>query len=327
MAIAPDFDLTLLSASEEDLVASLGARRPEAERMAALRTLAGRGVKKAAPILRRIARSAASIAPMRAAASIALGRDADRANQTALLAALKAPEDEVVRRAAEALGRIGDRKALTALRASTVPREPAAARAHGFARSLISYRLGLGSDLLATRTPPQPLEREEPVEAAPIRAETLARIAPRLPEEVPAIRLAPAGGAALSCERNDFLILPAEAPGEIRRTNAVVGVVLRKADSLGRFSLHLYLMTHPAGGGKLALFGVRPDGTVTHRGELTPGDETHTFRFEALDTRLATPLTLEGRVTTDRKAVTVTRATTGHRANTALSRARVPGKG
>lgn len=327
MAIAPDFDLALLSASDEELVASLGARRPEAERAAALRILAGRGIKKAAPVLRRIARSAASIASLRAAASIALGRDADRANQTALIAALKAPEDEVARRAAEALGRIGDRKALSALRAGAVPRQPAAARAHGFARSLISYRLGLNSDLLVARIPPQPLGAEEVVEAGPINAEILRQISTRLPEEAPAIRLAPAGGVALRCERNEFLILPSEAPGDIRRTNAVVGVVLRKADSLGHFALHLYLMTHPAGDGRLALFGVRPDGSVTHRGEVMPGDQGHDFRFEALDTPLSSPLLIEGRMDAARKAVAVTRARTGHRANTALSRARVPSKG
>ncbi len=300
MAITTDFEPALFAMSEEELIAKVGARGPAEERGEALRTLARRSIKRAAPTLRNVARKAAPIASMRATAAIALGRDADPANQAPLIAALKAPEDRVVRRAAEALGRIGDAKALAALRAARVPSAPAAARAHGFAQSLISYRLGLGSDLVVARVAVAERGRKgEKVEATAIPPATFKRIAACLPEEVPAIALAKKGGVAFTCCGADYLVLLAERAGDLARANAVAAVVLRRGGPLNRFALHLYLLTHPAGGNNLAIHGARPDGTVTYRGEVTPTKNGHAFHLEALATPLARPALIEGQLSQD----------------------------
>ena len=310
MASAIDFELTLAEMSDEELEASLGGRRPPEDRTAALRALVGRGIRRVTPTLRRIARSSTSIAPMRATAAIALGKDADPANQAALIAALKAPDDRVVRRAAEALGRIGDAKALVALGKSAVPVAPAAARAHDFARSLISYRLGLGSDLLRTRLPLQPRGRkDETAEGAPINAATLKRVTATLPEEAPGIALAPKGGVHFKCGRSEVLVLPAAKPGDVSRTNAVVAVALRRSGSLDRFALHLYLMAHPAGDGTAALFGVRPDGSMTHAGSMSVAKKGWDVRLEALDTPLSRPTLIEATLAPDGARIEKTKAT------------------
>ena len=300
MARVPDFELPLFAMSDEELIAKVGARGPAGERGEALRLLVRRSIRRAAPILRNIARKAAPIASMRATAAIALGRDADPANQAPLIAALKAPEDRVVRRAAEALGRIGDTKALAALRASRAPSAPAAARAYAFAQSLISYRLGLGSDLIVSQTPLARRERKgDPVAVSAIPTAVARRVAGTLPEEAPAIALAPKGGIAFACRRVAYVVVPAVKPHDPTKVNAVAAVVLRRSGSLDRFALHLYILAHPAGDGTAALHGVRPDGSVTWRGEMREGHEGPTFVLEALDTPLSSPAKVEGMLTPD----------------------------
>lgn len=312
MASRMDLGGPLHLASEAQLIASVGARRPLLERRLALKELIGRKVKRAAPILRRIARSAAAPAELRMTAAIAMGRDPDPANRRALEAALAAPDDEVVRRAAEALGRIGDRKALAALAETTVPGAPAAARALGFARSLISYRLGLGTELIGRQGAPAKLnaKRATPLGIAPIGRKAVAEAKARLPQELPGLAIRAEGGVALTCGRTDLLVLPNAAPAKAMRGNFVPAVVLRRADSLGHFALHLYILATPAGGGRFTLHGARPDGSIAYAGSAWGEGERLAFRLEALDAALAQPFLMEGALDPKGAALEVTTART-----------------
>lgn len=329
MTSATDFELTLAAMDDAALEASLSKRRVPEERTAVLRELiARRGVRRAAPILRRIARSATAVASMRTTAALALGKDLDPANQPALVAALGSDDDRVVRRAAEALGRIGDVRALEALRVARVPSAPAASRAHRFARSLIAYRLGLASDPVLSSLPVQQLGRGgQAIEAAPIPAALRKRLAEWLPEEAPGIEVEVAGGVRLDCRNSSWLVLPAKRAREAAELPAVSAVVLRRSGPLDRYALHLYLLTHRSGDRALALHGVRPDGTITHRGEIVLGKARHDFRLEALETPLSPAVAIEGQLGTDSPAITIVKARVGPRTRTPLTRPRVPGGG
>lgn len=318
MAIATDFELTLEALDDAALEARLDERQPPQEREAALRILVGRSVRRAAPVLRRIVRSAASSAAMRATAANALGRDANPENVPPLIAALADGEDRVVRRAAEALGRIGGETALAALHASRMPSGPAL-RAHQFAQSLISYRLRLNTNRLASRTPVQQLgPGARPADVAPIPARLRQHLPQWLPEETPGLDPKPEGGAYLDCGGSEYLVLPEQSARDLSGSNAVAAVVLRRSGPVARFALHLYLMTHPAGDRSLVLHGVRPDGTVTHRGTVTRGAAGHRFRLEALETPLAPAMSVEGEWRTAGPALTITRAEVGRHGVTPL---------
>ena len=213
---------------------------------------------------------------VRAVAAVEAGKQAAPGSERALVAALRSGPPLVVRRAAESLGRIGGPEALPALRAlRSSEEEPAVARAVSFARSLISYRFGLGSDLLKTPGAGEILTLDDPepiqIQATPVGADAVERIAPRYRLEVPGVALSPRGALQLRCDPNEFLLVPHEGIAALGERNAVVGVVLKRAQSLEYFALHLYLLSHPREEGTLSLFGVRPDGTLTHFGEMHLG--------------------------------------------------------
>lgn len=326
-----DLGSPLHLASDDQLIASLVARRPLAERRTALKELIGRRVKRAAPILRRIARSATAAPELRMTAAIALGQEPGAENRRALEAALGAKDDEVARRTAEALGRIGDRKSLEALRTSPVPGAPAAARAHGFARALISYRLGLGTDLVLAQGAPARLDpkRATTLPIAPIGRVNLAQAKARLPRELPELPVHLEGGVELKCNGVDLLVVPHAAPAKAMRGNFVPAVVFRRAHSLGHFTVHLYILAHPIRPGAWALHGARPDGTIAYKGEAHGDLKQLRFTLDALDVPLAPPFFMEGALDPKTAVLDVTAARTARTAskqNLTPARA-VPGPG
>ncbi len=289
---------TNVARMDEEALLGLASSRAEsvAMRGAAARELTRRDPEKAEPLLARLTRDPEAPAESRSAAASALGRHKSAVAEAALTAALVAQEPLVVRRVAEALGRIGGPDALDALRRVAVPRDPAASRALGFAKSLIAYRLGLTEELLSAPSP-APLRGEGvPLDVAPASAALKAKVAERLPRELPALDVRIAAAVRVACERQEAVVLPASTPAALLRSSGVAAVVMKRAYSLGHFATHLYLLTHPGDDGRLALFGVRPDGTITHRGEARPRDQGLDFRLEALAMPYADPMRIAGRV-------------------------------
>ena len=238
---------------------------------------------------------------------MALGKRPSAGAEAALKAALAASEPLVVRRASDALGRIGGPEALETLRTVATPREPAAARALGFAKSLIAYRHGLNQELLSAPAP-APLRGEgAPLTVEPASAQLKAKVAERLPRELPAVTVRVEAAVRVACERQEAVVLPASAPAVLARSSALAGVVMKRAHSLGHFVTHLYILSHPDSGDRLALFGVRPDGTMTHTGAAWPEGNGLRFKLEALATTYADPMRIEGQVDAD-GAVTITGA-------------------
>ena len=306
--MADDQEPVLSEVTQTELVHMIeqphGARR--------LRTLAAKELTRrdpdaATPLLARVLRDGTAPADLRSVAAVTLGRQPGAEHEAALGAALAAPEPLVVRRAAEALGRIGGREALTALKRAPVPAEPAAARALDFARSFIAYRLGLDEELLSAPAPAPMRGEGAPLAVEPASAQLKAEVAERLPRELPTVNVQLAAAVRVACERQEVVMLPASAPAPLSRSSAVAAVVMKRAHSLGRFVTHLYVLGHPAGAGRIALFGVRPDGTITHTGEARPGDGGLRFTLEALATPYADPMRVEGSVDAD-GAVTIIRA-------------------
>ena len=292
MARAPDTELLGLAkqAPERDLA------------VAAIRELVVRRTPRLGAILRSIVTDGERDPDLRTLAAVELGHDARPANREALAEVLTDAPPGVTRRAAEALGRIGDEDSLTRLRRLR-PSNPVLRQAVDFARSLISYRLGLGDDLLdapppprlddALRAPPMELTFATPPDA--VRTEAMAAAQ----REFPAVPLAPDGALSFECGSDRFYAAFTAAVQRrktlvpLRERNAVLVTVMKRAAAIGEYTAYLYVLTHPERAGRIRLFGVRPSGLIVLTGEAEVGDRVAEFRVGSLATPHLVPLTVE----------------------------------
>jgi len=318
------------SIGEEELVAAIQDDRQAMDPLVALKELVHRKSARVTPVLSAVVAEPRFPTDMRTAAAVELGKEVRPEHQRALIAGLRAGEPRVVRRTAEALGRIGDHEALEALQTLPLPSDPVAVRSITFARSLIAYRLGLGTQPIQ---PPQPADvlnlgetKAATLRPAPINDDLMKRIAPRLRTELPAIPVALQRGIRLTCAGNAFVLLPHEQASEMSKSSFVPAVVLKRSHSLGHFTLHLYILTHPVKEGTLALFGVRPDGIVTYTGEVRVADPVFHFRVEALNTPYSPPVDVEGSFTPRDQRIEFKKALVSPTLASSQRRARVPQK-
>lgn len=279
------------SLREDELINGVTGRRPDLNRTLALKELLRRRYPRRAGLLGEVVADRQAPPELRSTAALALGQEASAEGKAALIAALKTEEPLVVRRAAESLGRIGDREALAAL--AEVRAEPggATARSLAFARSLISYRLGLGTDRL--KPPPAadallsvPRERGVALKFEQVAPEAVRAAAPALKEALPAIAIAERGSVRFSCRTEHLWIVVSEdAAGEkglgrIAGREAVTAVVLKESSCPGGWYVYEYILSHPRDEKALEMFGVRPSGEMIHFGEvaLKGGEASVTLR-------------------------------------------------
>lgn len=251
-------------------------------------------------------------ADVRALAAVELGKQADTAHRQALLRALKVRERPVVRRAAEALGRIGDEEAYARL-GRLRPRDPVVSQSVRFARTLISYRLGLDRDLLdAPRAPRLPeSQRGEPMDidfatpSEPVAREALTAAE----EEFPALRLSTDGALDFSCGGDRFFVAfnrdvhRRKTLRGLRQHNAILMTVMRRPEVLGRYGAYMYVLTHPDSEDRLRLFAVRTTGLIALTGEVTVQERHATFRVDAQPSAHQVPVTVEAAYDHDERRI------------------------
>jgi hypothetical protein len=254
------------------------------------------------PLLRDVVLDRERPADVRATAAVALSHDPTPSAREALTQALDDEEPTVVRRAAEALGKIGDKAALARLDRVVAP-TAAARRSVDFARTLISYRLGLDTHRL--RQPPA----RSLLEVRPQRAEELRpsridrRQLPQIMEnaegEIPGVPLDQDTGVEFRCGDHRFVVVltrhlrKLDNLAPLGRTGALVGALLERSPSTDRYFLSEYLLSDPGPRGSRArIFGVRPTGVIAHVGELSA--DAGSFEVRAVDARVSPPVAIEG---------------------------------
>jgi hypothetical protein len=241
-------------------------------------------------------------AGLRATAAVALGREAHPETEEALVKALAAEDPSVARRAAEALGKIGSEEALAALKKARPADEPTR-RSIDFASALISARFGLAAE----RLPDPPQGQEIAVDRSTADQLLPARVGPKqkaavlaaAEKELPGIPLADQPLVGLECGQHFYALgLTAQLRqiadlGVLADADAVLGVLFERAPSDDHYFLFEYLLANPGRGGRrVEVYGVQPNGTFAHSGELQPASGA--FRLRTVDPRASPPVDIHG---------------------------------
>ena len=288
---------------QRELVAAVEGRSETLGSREALQELSRRRSSQRTSVLTEVVTDSRRPGDLRAAAAVELGRDNKASHRDALVGALRSRDHAVVRRAAEALGRIGDEDALAALR-SLRPRSAPVQQSVRFARTLVSYRLGLDSDRLQPPGADELLEvqpREAiPVTVEPLAAPSLEEVVPDLRQQLPAMPVSAEGAHTIICGDERFL-LTFNAELHRRKTLAMLGrrttvaaVVFKWSVGLDRFFLHEYQLVDPGQDGEPLLFGVRTTGVLIHFGRIDLRTEEADFSLRTLNTPYAPAVDIEG---------------------------------
>ena len=304
---------------ENDLIAAIrGGKQTCMDGLTALKWLSRSKSPRLKEVLGEVLSNRTLSAELRSTAAVELGKTAQPETEELLLPGLSAEEPSVVNRVASTLGRIGGKKALEALEAYEPAEGEVAPRSVTFARTLISYRLGLESHRLEPPSPKEVLKlaarTASTLKPEPVTAEDLKSLTHNLAYELAGVDLAGEGALLLSCEENDFLLVPAaeiqkaKSLAGLRQGNRVVLVVLKRTESLDRYSLFEYILSQPGDGGRILLIGVTSSGRPIHFGEIKSTPRQTTFVLHSLNTTLAPIVEIEGTYSPQKHELKLTKA-------------------
>ncbi len=302
---------------EKELISVVAGLRPEFNRAAALKTLIERDSTQTGRVLSNLLNDTTEPSELRQIAAVVLG--SDTTHEDVLLKSIsKTTEPSVLRRIAQSLGRIGSPKALEALRNVRLGSGNLAAQNVKFARSLISYRYGLGQYLIPRPAQGDILQfdhqKASDLNIEPLAPADVSKVIPSLAQSLPAIAVSEKAATGFSCLGSRFwLLLNAEMVGpdaakRVNTSNAVVAVVMKREHCPEGWQISEYLLSHPERGGQVDIVGVRPSGASVHFGQIQTGSNTANIRLEALNSPFALPLVFEAEYNTEEIALKVTRA-------------------
>ena len=303
--------------SEELLAEVALSKRSKEEAHAALKEIARRRGPRRYEVFREVLDDANQDASAKATAALSLGTEPAPESRELLQRHLEEKDATVFRRVVQSLGRIGDERTLELLEQAQAPDDGPARRALAFAKSLISYRLRLNRNRLATPAEKDLLKVEDGV-AIKVREPEPARLRKAIEEarrDLPAVTLATEGARELDCRGTVRLVLftdefwRPEAQRSLRERDALFMVVLKYAPSPGRHFLENYFFTHPLRGREeVTLLGTRPGGVLTYAGRVDVLPDGFHLTVKSVASRYAPAIDVSARYTGEWK---VERAITG----------------
>lgn len=234
---------------------------------------------------------------LRGAAADSLGRFATPVSREALLGVLDDPL--VARRAAYALARVGTEDDLADLR-STPSMAPTVRSGILFARRMISYRLGLMTDLIED---PEVIARLVTSRAREfdVRRVTDTRVLTQVMSgRESVVPLEPRSTLRIDCSGGTVVALAKQfcrAPEltQLREWNTVVGAVLASDPTNESLAVAMYLLAHPTPDGAVSLFGTHPDGQVLLFGDIEPDEHEAAFEVRSVAATDLVPMRFVGR--------------------------------
>lgn len=263
--------------SDADLVDSAVGGAEVGDRTTSLKELLRRRSTRVGPLLVALVADGSVPREIRTVAAVAMGREATAANEEALARAVRSEEPSVVAAAAESLARIGGHPAYDALVRANPTSRAGADRSVAAARTLISYRLGLGTARLSEPPAASLLEvdreRAVPLRFQEVGADEFLAARVRLEGEIPAISVTERASVRFSCGNEHLWLVLAEGVAgpdgsPVSGTDRVAGVVFKESECPDGWYVHEYVVTHPSADGVADVFGVRPSGRVVHFGKI-----------------------------------------------------------
>lgn len=305
----PDVEAVPTDVDDERIIAALEGNDPEIAPRLALRALAQRQSQAAVGAMARLARDRRVSTALRVDAARNLGRRSGEDRQETLVALLRDRDPAVVAAAADSLGLIGDVRALSQLEAlAPVGRDPTGQRIR-FARTLLSYRLGVGSHLV---TPPNEAElvavgpQAVEIEQGPAPRDLAGRAADDVAKDLPTLSLVIDQAQVLTCFGTDLLLAPTEHAADADRLNAldqrnaIPAVLLRRWDCPERWAPSLLLLSHPQDeGDPAALLAMRPGGTLVGAGKTSRQRGGRSFQLRSLRSGYFPPVEVDGSFTAE----------------------------
>ncbi|MGB5398835.1 MAG: HEAT repeat domain-containing protein [Thermoanaerobaculia bacterium] len=285
-------DKDLAARTNEELAKAVADTSAAIGRREALQELARRNAPKLSAVARWALDDPGAPRGLRHTAAVALGKRVDPESEKSLVGALSSEDTGLVRLAAASLGKIGDRSTLGPLRKSDGGASPPARRAISFARSLISYRLGLPEELLR-RPPTKEVARFDGADSMSVRRVKVpkgafTKNAEDLQLELPRLPIASSGSMRLSCRGEQLWVVLAEESVQqgtrsVAERSCIPAVVLKLSTCPERWYVHEYLMTHPGDDGSIQAFGMRPSGQMNHFGGVDFEADDAVLTMQALN--------------------------------------------
>ena len=289
---------TLASLDDRDLreleSAVLGeAHRPyRAKAMDALVVARGAGATKALALV--LADEREDLA-LRAAAASQLGRAGPTAEKP-LLAALEAGEPTILVAAAGALAKVGSPEAMDSLRA-LADRDDAVGRQARFAATVIAFREGRpGFEPPPPEEPlPVPEEGRSRLSLRPLRGDEAVSALADIRLDSFGLSLVPETAFRVDCARERLLV--AVDPERVKLEQpTVAGVVARRSQSQGTYSVNWLVLAWPGEGATFQLGVYRPSGQQILSGIARREEERVSFELGSVVGRGNLPAEVRGSV-------------------------------
>ena len=288
-----DEEAAMQNVSEEELLVHVRGGAGE-ERTAALKELLRRPSTRVRPVVGQLIADPTAPVELKTIAAHALGQQATPENETTLLTALTSDHPTLVLAAAKSLGRIGGARAYDALVAVRVKEGAPIPRSVAFARTLISYRLGLGRERLQP-PPPSAILEVKPQSSVLLRFET---VEPRvLRERLPALdrncqpsrSLKRAPSVSRAVRNTSGWCLRRRSSGRERSRfwgsgSEWLRSVLKESSCPEGWYVYEYILTHPRETTTAAIFGLKPSGGLSHYGEVSLDGANARVRMRAVNT-------------------------------------------
>jgi hypothetical protein len=307
--------------SEDELRATLVDRNNVGRARLALKALSRRQSQFAFIEAQSILKETGVSDELRSVAAIELGRHSTAVSQETLIEVISDATPRLLKHVAKSLGQIGQEAALEKMERLAVPLNTPADIALRFAKTLISYRLGLQTYLLEpireTMVDVSEAGQHSNLEFRKLDKVELKAALPLVRRQLPAISVDSESALRFTCGSAEHWMLFNEAVVRTGTADAlgqrpmVAGAILKYRACSDNHSIDEYILTNGGGKAKVTLIGVRPSGVIVHAGFMYPAGRTAKFEVLLSQPRYSRAIELRGDLDLTNRRVSFTKALIG----------------
>jgi hypothetical protein len=265
-----------------------------------------------------------------------LGTECLSENQELLLHNLKTKNASLFNKIVQSLGKIGDEHVLKRLEEIESSDVNVSDQSLVFAKSLISYRLRLNSNLIKLPSDSNivKITKGIPINIQETKTNDVRESLIDLKKYLPCASLVSEGSIKLPWPSVDCLMMftdnfhEEETLKSIQENNALPLVILEKASSLGVYFLSHYFFTHPSEDDKkeVVLLGMSTGGTLTNVGKVQITEKGFEFKVVSVDSLYSPPIEIEWIYDPNKRSFKFIKAISSTKVESRKTRANIPHK-